>query len=447
MYGAERLREAVLSPERITDSFLSPDSLPYDPCRNKWGAIKLKLVQHTYNLNVNASTIPELTRLYVDWRDAIELLPMRLTHKKVGYMNFKDTAVSADKWIYERECTSPGLLSVRFNDNPKCEAVSFEYLDQTWINKKSVKRGNDVYVDMLRKKFAPLINSQNHEEFFSTALNSKRRRVRRTRMLYLTGTCDQAITGDIAASWTAFGKYWNRFITGIRNKFGKAVYIRTWQSHSEPKSQGYPHFHALIYFEEIEFTTVYRPSDKSWRIHNRQEVVINKRTKKKKPCIDVLVDGWKWGGLEVLCCDSSRGALTDLLKYVLRDLEGGASDLTNTMVWYFQKKSFAVSRGFEELFGAFSEPENADLINAEGVIQEGTQEGTLVAVDVFPILPRDLMPFYRQLRLDELGTPPDPPPELVGFLDLFADLCAPAKSYTREDGVVVTVYKYADGLG
>ena len=407
-------------------------------------------MQHQYGFNVNHSTIPEIVGLFVDWRDTIEVLPMRLTHKKVGYMNFKDTPVSMDKWLSDRDSRRINLKAYPFNDNPTCEAVSYEYLEQSWINKKSVKRGNDVYIKLLQEKFSPFYHSKNHTSFFSTQLNSKRRITRRTRMLYLTGTCDHAITGDIVASWGSFGAYWNHFITCLRNRFGKCAYIRTWQS----QDNGYPHFHALIYFYDFEFSAVYWEPDKSWRIHNRQKVVVNKRTHKKEYCRDVIKDLWRWGNLEIKCCDNTKNAIRDLLKYVLRDLEGGASDLTNTMVWYFGKKSFSVSDSFMRLFGdvgASLEPSDADLINAVGGIQEATQKDSLVAIDIFPILPKELMPFATQMSLDTPQNtypsetePPDPPPEVSHFLDLFADLCAPISSYKRDDGVKITVYKYAD---
>lgn len=442
MYGVEELREGLLHP--YTGSEL-PLVVYEDPCRSRYGVLKLKLVRKYYGANIDEDTIPLIKSHFVEWRDTVELLPMRLTRKKAGFMDLSNTATSPEQWLRMREDIAPGLVSVPFNDNPKCQLVSYEHLTTSWVNKKSVKRGNDVYIELLKDKFAPLLNSSNHIDFFSTALNEHRNPVRRTRMLYLTGTCDQAKTGDIVASWVAFGAYWNHFITSVRDIFGKAAYIRTWQS----QDNGYPHFHTLIYFKDFEFTaTPWKEKDgsTSWRIHNRQKVTINRKTGEKDYCRDVLKDLWKWGNLDVKCCDSSKQALTDLLKYVLRDLEGGASDLTNAMVWYFMKKSFALSRGFVELFGAFEEPENADLINAEGVTQEGTQEGELVAIDIFPTIPRDLMPFYQQLTLDRLVRPPDPPPEMVEFLENFALSCAPATSRKRDDGVVVTVYKYREGF-
>jgi len=442
--GVEIVSADILSANKL----LAEPIIDYsDPCRNRWGAIKLKLVQSQYGLNVTSDTIPDLKNLYVDWRDTVELIPMRLTHKIVDSMNFKDTPVDAATWL--KEFSNTGLIAETFNDHPNCNFVVYERLKQTWINKKSVKRGNDVYCRMLQEKFKPLFTSKNHTAFFDTHLNSKRKRTRTTRMLYLTGTCDQAIVGDIVAAWGSFGAYWNHFITSLRDLFGKSAYIRTWQS----QNNGYPHFHALVYFFDWEFPVIYRASDKSWRIHNRQKVIVNKKSGAKEPCINAIVDRWKWGGLEVKCCDNTKSALRDLLKYVLRDLEGGASDLTNTMVWYFNKKSFAVSRSFMGLFGAFEEPSNADLINAVTDIQEGTQEDRLVAIDIFPILPRELMPFCTQMSLDAPQNeapsdtePPDPPPEVSRFLDLFADQCAPVSSNTRDNGVVVTVYEYKDRL-
>ena len=140
----------MLGGEESINSILSNDLLIGDPCRNRWGAIKLKLVQSVYGLNVTSDTIPDLKNLYVDWRDAVELLPMRLTHKKVGFKNFDGTAVGIDQWLLDRDHQRIALKAYPLTDHPDCNTVAYEYLKQSWINKKSVKRGNDVYILMLR---------------------------------------------------------------------------------------------------------------------------------------------------------------------------------------------------------------------------------------------------------------------------------------------------------
>lgn len=409
-------------------------------CRNSFDAIKLKKVQHFFKDKDIACCTGDLVRLYVEWRDMVELLPMRLGYKCFSFKDFTDSNVDPLKWIDLHR-----YPATMFNNNPCCNVVAYETRRYQWVNKKSVKRGNDVYIDLMRKKFEPLFDGT-HIDFFSTVVNKKRRRVKKTKMLYLTGTCDRSITGDIAASWLLFGEYWNRFITEVRNMFGDACYIRAWQS----QDNGYPHFHALVYFFDFEFTAVYWPQDKTYRVHNKQKVVVDKRTGKKEYVRDVLKDRWIAGNLDIQCCSSSKEALTDLLKYVLRDLEGGASDLTNAMAWFFNKKTFAVSRQFFHVFGvepgASLEPSDADLISAEGAIQEGIQEDTLVSIDIFPIIPREMMPYYHQLTLDNWDHPPDPPPELVEFLEHFALSCVPSSFNVRDDGVAVTVYKYKDGV-
>ena len=413
-----------------------------DYLRNRFGSIKLKLVRGFYGLNIDSRIASEITGHYVEWRDTVELLPMRVWFKKSGFKDFSGLPVDVDKWI-GCYCSSTGFLAARFNDNPLCNVVSYDYKYSKWVNKKSVKRGNDVYIRLLKDKFNPFFNSKNHKCFFSTVVNSRRKRVQHTRMLYVTGTCDHNITGDISASWVAFGKYWNEFITRIRDTFGKVAYIRTWQS----QDNGYPHFHSLIYFFDFEFSVVYWHQDNSFRVHNRQKVVVNHRSGKKDFCRDVIKSFWKWGHLDVKCCDNTKDALKDLLKYVTRDLKGGSADLTNAMVWYFGKKSFAVSDAFYDLFGgcASLEPSDADLINAEGVIQEVIQEDKLIGIDVFPVIPRDLMPYYTQLTLVDWMDPPDPPPEMCEFLDNFADSCEPVKFNHLDNGVVVTIYKYKGG--
>jgi len=406
--------------------------------------IKLKLVRKLYGLNLDHNSLIGIKNSYVEWRDTVEILPMRLWFKKTGFIDFSNIPVDVDKWInFYTENTR--LFATRFNDNPLCNAAAYEYKYCKWVNKKSVKRGNDVYISLLEKKFKPFINSKKHKSFFSTVINSKRKRIRHTKLLYLTGTCDQSITGPIAGSWISFGLYWNEFITRIRDLFGKVAYIRTWQS----QDNGYPHFHTLIYFYDFDFTVVYWDNDNSWRIHNKQKIVVDRRSGKKDYCRNVIKSLWKWDNLDIKCCNNTKAALTDLLKYVTRDLQNGACDLTNAMVWYFGKKSFAVSKSFYELFGCKSasvEPTDADLINAVGVTQEVTQEDQLVGIDVFPIIPQSLLPNYTQLTLKDWLHPPDPPPEIVNFLDNFADSCEPVKFNHRSDGVTVTVFKFKNGM-
>lgn len=434
----------------LTGVFVLISDLPLvvyeDPCRTKnFNMVKLKLVRNFYGLNLDKSTLPDLKNLYLEWRDTVELIPMRLKFRTYGLLDVKNLPVGVDQWIYSfNERTH--RIAVPFNDKPGCSLICYEDFVYKWINKKSCKRGNDVYIRLIRDRFNPLIESSENMDFFSTTVNDHRKRIRRTRMLYLTGTCDPIKTGSLVASWVSFGVYWNHFITSLKNVFGKTAHIRTWQS----QKNGYPHYHALIYFFEFEFTVVKKWDEVKqkdvWRIHNRQHVVTNRKTGAKEPCIDVIVDRWKWGGLEVVCCENSRSALKDLLKYVLRDLEGGESDLTNTMVWYFGKKSFAVSRSFEKLFGvgAFEEPSNADLINAKGIVQEAIPKDELISIDIFPLIPREMFPEYRQLFIETWKDPPDPSPEMVNFLDNFALSCVPSSSGVNDRGVSFTVYKFRE---
>lgn len=332
------------------------------------------------------------------------------------------------------------------DNQPDSYSVSYGCVSTKWINKKSVKRGNDVYIQLLQEKFKPILESTQHKNFFSTAINEDRKRIKKTSMLYITGTCEHAITGTVSESWHHFGRYWNRYITRLRDIFGRSAYIRTWQS----QENGYPHFHALVYFFNYQFTVIQWKEENgktSWRIHNKQKVVIDKRSQTKDYCRDVIKQAWPYGSIDVKCVDDSKKALTDLLKYVTRDLEGGSSDLTNAMVWYFGKRSFAISNGFYKLFKMEKtsvEPTDDDLINGLPVIQEVTQEDKLISIDIFPTIPRELMPFYTQLNLDRFADPPDPPPETIEFLETFAYNCAISSSKKREDGVTINIYKFKE---
>ena len=381
----------------------------------------------------------EITDIYTEWRDTIEVMPLRLIYKQAAYLDLTNTAASADKWI---ECynMNTGKIAVRFNDIS--DIVCYEKEVPEWSCIKSCKRGNDVYIKQVKKKFKPVIDiAKNKKSFFSTTLNKNRKRVRKTKLLYITGTCDSSITGTIGSSWLKFGDYWNSFITNVREQFGGGVYIRAWQS----QKNGFPHFHALVYFPNFEFSVTpwFNKTKQKYefRIHNRQKH--NGKYVREK-----LKDSWKWGHLDILAVDSVKKGLTDLVKYITRDLEGGESNLTNAMAWYFGRQTYSISKNFvKELLGKdieLAEPTNDDLINAKGVIQRSNSKKNLIRIEVFPIIRADLIPKNPQKTLDFDDKNKDPPPEKIDFLERMALDCKPTKMSYNDDGVQIVVYDFKE---
>jgi len=399
-------------------------------CKN--GSIRLALVQKYVGLDLTPDKVNAIVDLFKKWRDTSEMLPLRLKFKQNMFIDLSNTPCDADKWIYKYN-TDTGLLAVRLNDNPNCNIVAYEGYRYDWVLQESCKRGNSVYVKQLNYKFRDLFKA-NHKEFFSTIVNDKRKRIRKTKLLYITGTCDPKKTGSIAASWISFGVYWNSFMCNLRQQFGNIRHLRAWQS----QDNGYPHFHALVYFDEFDFTATYWKQDHSWRIHNKQQL-------NGKPVRDRIKTAWKAGNIDVKCCDNTKTALTDLLKYVLRDLEHGSADLTNAMIWYFRKQSFGISDGFKQLFNiaesASVEPTDADWINAEGVINIRSNSNLkLVSIEVYPLVRRSILPKFTQKDVLDPFRVEDPPPGISAFLDNYAYGCRLKKINVRGDGVKVYLY-------
>lgn len=402
----------------------------YDSISNRCGSIRLKFVRNLFGEYLKLQDLQLLQDIYVTWRDTVEVLPLRFAYKEQRIFYAPDINASAEKYV--QFLLDHGIVAQQYLDFVYIDGLKYE-----WHLKKCHKRGNDVYIRSVKDKFKPFLKSKSNVNFFSTVVNDKRKRVRRTKMLYITGTCDSEVTGSISSSWLTFGSYWNSFITNLRGQFGQIDYIRTWQS----QKNGYPHFHALVYFHDYEFTAMYWKNDKSWRVHNRQ-------SKDGIPVRDRIKDAWKWGYLDIKCCDDSKKAFTDLLKYVTRDLEGGESDLSNALIWYYGKQSFAISKNFQSLFGVPEtslEPSDDEYINAEGVIQSNNSKSELVMIEVFPVIMHENLPNYAQLNLDNYKKPPDPPPEIVNFLERYAILDCKEVSYrVNADGVKIVVYKRGD---
>lgn len=442
--------------------------------------------------------LEELTRLYVHWRDEVEYIPMRMTYREQKIFNFKDTPIDPVKWCkYHDETFRDREKTFRSGQTVYCEGER-----QEWIHPQTIKRGNKPYIRLVKKKFKPLIENS-PLEYFPTE-NPTRKRKRNTNLLYLTGTCDQTNFNGIADSWLKFGKLWNKFTTNLRGQFRKnkcldcgkifygskkecsfcrskniarfyvcekcgnvslklnrndkkqtvcavcdeldsiheksgAEYIRTWQS----QKNGYPHFHALVWFP-FDFSVVpnWGKKDKlTWRLTTRQKlnkgdsVTVRQRIK----------TAWKGGNLDICAVSDIGKAFKDMLKYITRDLEGGESDLTNAMAWYFGKRSYSISKHFQsEVWGTggidLAEPTNADLIEAEC----SNSNSDLKRIEVFPIIKHEDLDFSYQKDILNMDHEPDPPPNVVDYFEDFVDLCEPVifNQKTNPDGSTIDIIVY-----
>jgi hypothetical protein len=251
-----------------------------------------------------------------------------------------------------------------------------------------VKRGNPQYIKLIQERLKPFLNNA-PIVFFDDDWGEKR-----TNALYITGTYDPEYLGNDLGYLTT-GSRFNSFITNIRSQLGDFVHIRSWQS----QKNGNAHFHAILYFKDKEFNVVRWVDPKgvvSWRLPSRSE----DRT--------ILKRAWKWGNLDIQCIKDMNETFKDLLKYVTRDLEGGESDLTNALLWYYQRQSFGISRDFvKTVWGkenvALSEPDNADLISPN----MANSNFSLIRIEIFPTIRRDLFSKTVQTSID---TWEDPPP-------------------------------------
>lgn len=347
----------------------------------------------TADLNVIVDT-------YTSWRDFKESIPFRFVYRDQLVL---DTDNGVFKYLKDNKMVSEPVASriTEFysrNFNVTCKEYNgFVYVPtevDEWSAIPCCKRGNAVYIEQIKSKFNQFTTKE-PLTFFDTNLDTNRKRLRKTNMLYITGSTDPSICG-FDMGWLEFGSHWNSFITNIRQQFkGKIVYVRTWQSHNN----GYPHFHALLYFKNTEFTAVpnwdynektHKRDKLSWRIpsrsklHKGDDLTIRQRFK----------TAWKYGGIDIVCVPDTHKAFKDMLKYVTRDLEGGESDLTNAMVWFFGKQAFSYSKDFAKIVWGTSG--NIDLavgqMDVDSINPNHSNSNLeLLRVEIYPQISDDLL--------------------------------------------------------
>jgi len=357
----------------------------YDHFCNDWGSLRLCKVQHHYGYrngeqfsSLSAENLSALVDIYTSWRDTDEIVPIKYVYQDYEMRDYGTSQEAARFVNAHYQMFGKQLKQYKF-----LVTVPKEVFE--WSFPKAVKRGNDQYLKLVKERFDPIL-SQPPRTFFERDWG-----IKKTNMLYVTGTVDPSLCGN-DRGWLSFGSWWNSFITNVRQQFGRMVYVRAWQS----QENGFPHFHALLYFKDQEFTAVRWDKDNTFRLPSRAKY----RT--------ALKEAWKPGHLDIIAVDNTQDAFKDMLKYILRDLGGGESDLTNAMVWYFRRQSFSISKGFAEaVWGkgciTLAEPGNADLITAN----KSNSNLPLIRIEIYPTLRRDLFSNPMQTTL---LTWEDPPP-------------------------------------
>lgn len=369
----------------MDQSLMDPDLI------NNWGSLRLSKVQFKlgYDNNFKKQACPldidYLTDIYTTWRDLKEIVPIKYVYEGSRLIDFKEinsTPELYSQFVYEHFNKH---IDVSGSVRDWCQ-VPYEVNE--WRFPIAVKRGNDQYVKIIKERLSELIN-QEPIIFFDRSWG-----IKKTNMLYITLTVDPK-NCSYDMGYLEFGTWFNKFITNLRNQFGDIVYIRSWQS----QESGYCHAHAILYFSNTEFTAVKWINDKgkeSFRLPSRSKY----RSSIKK--------AWKWGSCDIVCVDNTQEAFKDLLKYVTRDLQGGESDLTNALLWYFQRQAFAISRTFVDKVWknnqsiTMAEPCNADLINPNMY----NSNFPLIRIEIYPTIRLDIFSNPVQTSFHNWKDPP-----------------------------------------
>lgn len=303
---------------------LSPGSRRGDPRRlfgtcgllNDAGKPRLNVAQGFFNRAENQDDLDLLEELFVYWRDLPEFMVLR-------------------------------SLSM----NPRTMASVWSY-----VGVKCSKRGNDVYRRRVKRSLNWLSNTENVQFFDAKDFNTHKKVY--SSALWLTLTYDVKRCSRAQAIGKV-GEEWNRFLSGLKRKYGQISVLRTW----EVSEKGYPHVHAIVLFPDARFTVFPWLSRKegkfSYRIEEAAEI------------------GSLWHShVDVQAISSTRKLFNYMKKYQTKTLMASDSPKgvrTMSLLWLFRKRSFSVSGDFRRQL--------SDLIrtlhNSNMVRRQARLDGTL----------------------------------------------------------------------
>lgn len=194
---------------------------------------------------------------------------------------------------------------------------------------RSLKRGNSYYSYEVMCKFRQLHYGIEDKAFFTYG-ERDRRKIKSSVVL---ASLTYARTYDVEDTWRTCGEDYNRWITGLRRKYGDIDVVRCFESQTD----GQCHIHAVLLFKEMRFQGF------RWNKYKNGRRIITYRVGDIKP----FRAGWKYGFSDFQLCHSLRGALKYISKYltksVSKDEENGKNIKTLALSWFFHRRSFSIS--------------------------------------------------------------------------------------------------------
>ncbi len=289
---------------------------------NEDGKPRLNVAQGFFNRAENQDELELLEELFVYWRDLNEFLVLR-------------------------------SLQV----NPRTMASIWSY-----VGVKCSKRGNDVYRRRVKRTLNWLSDTEN-VTFFEPKDFSVKKKVYSS-ALWLTLTYDVKRCSR-AQAIVKVGEEWNRFLSGLRRKYGQISVLRTW----ETSEKGYPHIHAIVLFSDARFSVV------PWV--SREEGRFTYRIEEKGD-----IAGLWHSHVDIQAVNSTKKLFNYMRKYQTKTLMASDSPKgvkTMSLLWLFGKRSFSVSGDFRRRL--------SDLIrslhNSNMVFRQSRLDGSLQDAQVW----------------------------------------------------------------
>jgi len=314
--------------------------------------------------------------------------------RDIGFQSLEEAlGLGEELFSYWRDFAEYILLEKNYVGRGKRESQ--------YLAVKCSKRGNDVYQRRIKLRLGWL-NEKVPEKSFFTMRDFQVDKKVSTSLLWITLTCDPSKKRNLRNAWETLGEDFNRFVSALKSHYGKLYHFRVWESYES----GYPHIHAVVFFEEARFT-VFPHVDSENKLTFRIS---------EKAAISELWHSF----VDIQAISSLRNVFTYLKKHqekVILGLSGSIQEgdgaigfniedvrglRTLFLCWIFRKRSFSVSGAFrEKLADLISHLRNSNKgmqLDFEG---NAVREWVYVFLGVFSAVELGIPPFIWTKRLSK----------------------------------------------